>query len=329
MGVCRHTVSVFFVAMRRRELDQAIRRLAECQHGVVARAQARQLGLGRACLAQEWELLTPLVLRLAGSQRTHRQRCMAAALDGGPGAVVSGVTAAWLWQLPGFAPGEVHISRERGGNGRVPAAARLHEPRSLPAHHRTVVDAIPVTTVARTLFDLAGLVHPLRVERALDNALARRLVALETMRGLAIELFEHGRTGSALVRQLLSDRGAGYIPPASGLEARFLSVLVRAGIQVPDKQVDLGGETWAGRVDFVDRRLRVVFEIDSDVHHTSKLDCEADARRDATLRAAGFEVVRITERDLRERPEAVVAMVRAARGRAARSISLLAAPTRR
>lgn len=140
------------------------------------------------------------------------------------------------------------------------------EPRLLPTHHCGVLDGIPVTSAARTVFDLAGCLHPSRVERALDNALARKLVTLEALRGVAIELLEHGRTGSALMRCLLDDRGVGYIPPASGLEERFFAVLVAAGVDPPGRQADLGGDAWEGRVDFYYRRQRLVIEIDNNRH---------------------------------------------------------------
>jgi hypothetical protein len=303
--------------MRGRELEAAMRALAERQHGVLSRAQLRKLGASREALRSRvrspaWQLVSPQVVRLAGSRQTFQQNCMAAVLDAGGSAVASHRTAAALWSLPGFAPDEVHVSRSRTGTSRPGRLATVHEPRLLPRHHRAALDGVPVTTVARTVFDLCGCLHPLRAERAIDNALARKLVGLETMRGVAIELLEHGRTGSALMRQLLSERGAGYIPPASGLEARFFAVLVEAGLELPDRQVDVGSEVWTGRVDFLYRRLHLVIEIDSDIHHTAKLDAESDRRRDEALRAGGFQVVRITGGQVWERPHEVLTTVRAA-----------------
>jgi hypothetical protein len=306
--------------MRRTDIDVELRRLAERQHGVVSRAQVRHLGLGRAGVARrldgaEWERLSSQVLRLAGSRRSFEQRCMAGALD--RGGVVSGVTAASLWRLPGFVGGPVHVSLLRGTNGSTSSLALQHRPRFLPERHHTVLDGVPVTTVARTLFDLAGSVHPKRAERALDNGLSHRLVDLESLRLVTIELLARGRKGSALMRLLLTDRGAGYIPPASGLEARFLAALIEAGVELPERQVDLGGDTWQARVDFLYRLLRLVIEIDSDRHHSAKSDREADARRDAALRAAGFRVLRISEEDLCQRPHLVVASIRSALSQAA------------
>ncbi|MDP9452621.1 MAG: endonuclease domain-containing protein [Actinomycetota bacterium] len=51
-------------------------------------------------------------------------------------------------------------------------------------------------------------------------------------------------------------------------------------------------------------------EIDSEIHHSSKLDRESDARRDEALRAAGFEVLRVSDEQLWERPQEVVDRVR-------------------
>ena len=131
------------------------------------------------------------------------------------------------------------------------------------------------------------------------------------MRAVTVELLERGRTGSTPMRRLLLARGAGYIPPASWLEARFLAVLARAGIEAPECQVDVGGESWTGRVDHLFHRW-IVAEIDSELHHGSKLDRESDARRDDALPAAGFEVLRFTDEQVRERPDEVVTEVRAA-----------------
>ncbi len=224
--------------------------------------------------------------------------------------MVSHVTAASLWELPGFPLGAIHLSRDQRDTHRASSLAIVHHPRLLPPHHGTVHGGVPVTNVARTLFDLAACLHPLRAERALENALTRGYVSLETLRRITVELLERGRTGSGLMRRLLEERGAGYIPLASGLEGRFLALVVSAGLELPEGQVNLGGASWTARVDFYYRRLRLVIEIDSDLHHSSKLDRASDARRDAALEAAGFRVMRITEHELRDHPHDVIARLR-------------------
>lgn len=300
----------------RRDLDLALRSIAERQHGVLSRRQAAEVGADWGLLrtrlrAGTWKALSPSVLLLVGVASSFDQRCIVGTLDTGGGAVVSRQAAAALWGLPGFNPDRVHITRPRNATSRSSPLVVVHESRHLPAHHSTIREGIPITTVARTVFDLAGCLHPARTERALENGLKYHLVTLEDLRRVTIELLARGRAGSTLMRQLLAARRAGYIPPASGLETDFLALLVAAGIELPEGQVDVGGNDWIGRVDFYYRRLRLVIEIDSDIHHTAKLDTESDERRDEMMRAAGFEVMRITEAELRNDPDEVVSRVRA------------------
>ena len=289
------------------KLDDALRKLAERQHGVVGVAQAHGLGASRAELRRrraspDWDAPTPRVLRLTGSPKTYRQRCMIGVLDAGPGACLSHRAAAALWRLPGFPPGPVEVSRVRGTTRRPGS----HEVRLLPEGHRCIVHCVPVTTVARTIVDLASVLNPGRTERALDNALARGLTTVVAVREVAAELCARGRRGSALMRRLLDERADGYVAPESGLEARFLSIVRAAGLPEPLRQRDLGGQEWVGRVDFLYPDKRLVVEIDSDLHHSTLLDETADARRDGALREAGYRVVRIGEQLVWHRPQEVV-----------------------
>jgi very-short-patch-repair endonuclease len=169
-----------------------------------------------------------------------------------------------------------------------------------------------VTTVERTLFDLMATVRPARAERALDNALVRKLTTLQGLGSIGDELCRKGRTGSALFRRLLAERGVDFRPTESSLEDAFLTLLRDAGLPEPERQVDLGGTEWIGRVDFYFRASRLVLEVDSDWFHTAALDVAADSRRDEALRAAGFEVVRVPEDEIRNRPALAIARVEAA-----------------
>ena len=287
-------------------LDVELRALAERQHGVIARRQARALGatsdhLRRRVESPDWEAVTSRVLRLVGSRRTFRQRCMAATLDLGAGAAVSHASAAALWRLPGFPTGPVHVSRT-SGRSTLPTVHRT----SLPDGHVGRFEAIPVTSPARTIFDLAGVLHPARTERALDNALSRSLTSLDGLHRVTEELAGQGRAGSYLMRRLLAERAGAYVPPASNLEARLHAVATQAGVRSLVRQCDVGGDDWIGRVDYLDRDRRLIVEVDSDLHHTSLLDEAADAARDAALAGAGYTVVRIREQELWHRPDEVV-----------------------
>jgi very-short-patch-repair endonuclease len=300
-------------------MDEGLRQLAERQHAAVARQQFRAVGVGREQLrhllrSKEWEAATGRVFRLVGSPRTYEQDLMVAVLDGGPGTVASHAAAGRLWALPGFDTGAIEVSHLRGRRSRPASIGLLHLVRSLPPEHTTTLRAIPVTSLARTLFDIAPLVHPKRLERLIDTVTAKSPATLRTLHSMLPALSVQGRDGIVAMRGVLDQRPAGYIPPASGLEARFCEIIAAAGDPPFDRQVDLGGHDWIGRVDFVDRSLGLVVEIDSALHHTSRLDVAHDNARDDALVGAGWRrVLRISDDAVWRDPAGVVRDVRRAR----------------
>lgn len=208
------------------ELDDALRALAATQYAVVARRQARALGATPSAMRNrlngpDWELATPRVLRLVGAPRGIRQELMIAVLDAGPGAAVSHRAAAALWRLPGFAFDAAEVSLRRGVSGAASHAAIVHRPSLLPPSHVTERHGIPVTTLSRTLFDVAGGLRPGRLERVVDTVVAKSPATLLALRALLTELGAPGRPGVATMRAVLSERPDGYVATASGLEARF------------------------------------------------------------------------------------------------------------
>ena len=306
-------------AMTRVDLERALRALAERQHGVLSREQARALGctdafLRRRLRTMDWESVTMRVVRLVGVADSFEQRCLTAVLDAGHEAVVRAKTAARVWGLPGFVGEDVEVTRLRRRARRRTDPVPAHEPTLVPPHHRTTHDGVPVTTVERTIFDLMASVPPGRAERALDSALARRVTTLRRLRATGEELCSRGRPGSALFRQLLADRGIDFRPTESSLEDAFLDLVREAALPEPERQVDLGGGAWIGRVDFYARSARLVIEVDSDWLHTSAVDAAADKARDEALRAAGFATLRVTEDEIRNRPAVAVERLRRALG---------------
>jgi hypothetical protein len=188
----------------------------------------------------------------------------------------------------------------------------VHRWRPFPEHHLTVVEGIVTTRVARTLVDLAGVLHPKRTERAVDSCLGARMLSVASLHATFAELAGRGRKGVAVMRAILAERPDDYVAPESGLEVRFRAILRDAGLPDPVRQLDTGGEDgWVGRADFAYRELSLLMEVDGRAHHSAKLDLDADARRDAALRAAGWRhVERFSSEDVRFRPAEVVACVR-------------------
>ena len=302
-------------------LDDDLRAVAAQQYGLVSRRQARALGAGRSgvrsrVLGPDWEAATPRVLRLVGAPAGIRQQLLLTVLDAGPGTVVSHASAAALWHLPGFSFATLHVSRPRTRSACATELAVVHHPTSLPASHVTERHGIPVTVVARTVLDVAGEIHAGRLERLVDTVVTRSPSALPTFHAVLHELGASGRSGVAAMRAVLATRPVGHVVVESGLEARFARILAAAGERPLERQVNVGGHEWIGRVDFLDRELRLVVEVDSHLHHSSPLDRRADQARDEALRRAGWaEVVRITDDEIWRQPGVAVQRVREARRR--------------
>jgi hypothetical protein len=251
------------------------------------------------------------VYRLAGSPHTWEQRLIALTFAAGPAAAASHRSAAALLRLPGFERhGLVEATTPRPRRHRTDGQI-VHRWRPFPAHHLTVVEGIVTTRVARTLCDLAGVLHPGKTERAIDNCLAIGVATPGTLQAAFFDLASRGRKGTAVMRRLLAERSEGYVPPASELEARFRDLVTDAGLPEPVRQLDAGNdEAWIGRVDVAYPPARLLVELDSHLHHSSKLDREADETRDLKLQRTGWRVVRFIWHDLVERPEWVLSELR-------------------
>jgi very-short-patch-repair endonuclease len=298
-------------------MNADLARLAESQYAVFTKAQALQHGIsadeidhrvrtGRLLLKED------AVYGIPGAPDTWHQKEMALVLAAGPGAAASHRAAAFLERVPGFWLPTPEITTPRPRRHRTTGGI-VHRSRVLPEHHLTVIDGIRVTCLARTLFDIAGVLrHPDQVERALDNCLASRSVTTRQIGDVVGELGKRGRKGTALMRQLLIDRGEGYVATASELEARFARLCRQHGLPEAVRQQNTGdAEKWIARVDFAyPPPLKVIIELDGRRHWLAKLDHEADLVRDAKLTAAGWRVIRFTWKQITQESGFVVAVLR-------------------
>jgi hypothetical protein len=175
------------------------------------------------------------------------------------------------------------------------------------------VCGIPVTTIERTLFDIAGTVDPKLADRAIEHALARRLTTPERLWEVWAEIAAPARPGTRTMRKLLSKRAPGYVAKESELEIRFSELVEAAGIEQPEWQRDLGGTTeWIGRVDAVFRKQRLIVELDGRVGHDGFLSTARDNARDNEFAALGYRTLRFTWEQIVCRPGWVVRTLQAA-----------------
>ena len=298
-------------------VDGLVADLARRQGGVFARWQVLALGVTATVItsrlqAGRWVQLAAGVYSMPGMPFSWRRSLMAACLEAGPDAVASHESAAALHGLATFVPGPVVVMLAHGDHQHV-RLGRLRQSTDLRPHHRTTVGGIPVTTVARTLVDLAAVVRPGRLRIVVEDALAAGTCTVEDVRRCHQELRRPGKRGMRSLDLVLGALGPGRVPAPSVLERRLRQVLRAGGLPAPAREHP---SPWRqdtdGRVDFAYPAAKILIEADSRRWHTRERDFEVDRRRDREAQLAGWDVYRFTWHDLRTDPEDVVATVRRA-----------------
>lgn len=251
------------------------------------------------------------------------ERLLAAAaelLSVGPGAVASHESAAWIHGVellgaPGGHPAasQVTLTRPPGHNRSGRAGVRVHSAQ-LPAHHVTVEYGMPVTTVARTIVDLARSLEFRAGVVAADSALRQRLVTKADLEKVLTECTRWSGIKTA----------ADVVAFANGLAESVLESLARVvfkdcGLPPPELQVWVGDAEVVGRVDFLWRRFRTVAEVDGRMKYADPSRAVQQLDRDRQLRDAGYEVVHFGWQHINENPGYVSKAIRTAfeRGRRA------------
>jgi hypothetical protein len=234
---------------------------------------------------------------------------MVAVLDAPDGALLSHRSAAAWWGLPGFdLNGEIEITVPRRGAPKTTETARWHYLHPIPEDARRVVRGIPVTSPSLTLLHLGAVSSPARVRRAVNNALARRIVTVPELREIRKELAGSGRNGVGVLADILDELTDDYVPTDSGVELRLSDIARSVGVPL-ERQVSVGSETeWIGRADF---RLRgfthKLVELLSFMYHSMFLDRLADQERFRRMGGAGFDVLQIWDVDVWNHPDEVAA----------------------
>ena len=281
--------------------DVLIEELAAQQLGLVTRAQLRAHGITARAIDRRVQALRlrPVqrgVYRVGPVAAPHARE-LAAVFACGPHAVVSHRSAGWLWQLlpdPGDAA-PVDVSLRQGDRNRP--RIRVHRVR-LRADEVTTLRNIPITSIRRTLADLAGVLGTSELERVLARAERTDLLASSDLQSLAAHA---QRPGARILRALLLTEARAAFT-RSEAEARFLALVRKSQLTVPESNARLGDY----EVDFFWRRERLVVEVDGYAFHSSQRSFETDRRRDAWLAAAGVRVIRVTWRQLVNEPEAML-----------------------
>ena len=229
---------------------------------------------------------------------------MAAVLASGPAAVLSHRSAAALWGIRASS-GRIEVTTPR--NAHSTHSIRRHCS-LLPNDEIGECDGIPVTTVPRTIFDLAADSPPHVVESVLREAEYLRLDDALSLPHL-LERYP-GRRGSVNVRAALARLAEAPGRVRRGLEERFLPFLDHHRLPRPhlNAPIDTGPKTY--QVDCLWLRQRHIVELDSWQAHNTRATFADDRLRDRRLHAAGYAITRLTWTQLDLEPTAIAADLR-------------------
>lgn len=296
--------------MRSLHADERILALGQAQHGIVTRWQLVSSGVPRTLIDERVKSARLVrvghcVYRVPGLDGPHRD-VLASVYGFGPHAVGSHQTAGRLHDLLVDITTPVVVSAWRGHPARRDGV-ELHRVQ-LPADERTVCDGVPVTSVARTILDLAAVLQNRSFEQAIARGLRLgRVTELELLRIIARY---PRRAGAPRLRAILA---ADQQPAMTRSEAeeRFLALIRSGELPVPQVNVRVHGF----EIDFYWRSHAVAVEIDGFAYHATPAAQQRDRRRDSTLGAAGIRVLRFTWTDLTTRSQATLVKVALALGR--------------
>jgi hypothetical protein len=223
---------------------------------------------------------------------------MAGVLAGGQGAALSDSSAGDHWELTELMRQTAHVTVPRHRRSRP---GLIFHTRPLPADELTEHEGIPVTTVARTIFDLAATGSEARLRHAIAIAEARVMADSPSL----IDLLARypGHAGTARLRSALEVAATEVGAAHRELELRFAEFLDEYELPTPERNVAIEAHGRTYIVDCLWRRADLVVELDSRRHHGDWEAAESDRARDAALLAIGLRTLRVTWRRLhRERP---------------------------
>jgi very-short-patch-repair endonuclease len=283
------------------------------QSGVFTRQQARDVGYSNDEIRHlqrrgEWltvrrGALTTAERREAASGRTagHLLRAAAALLTLGCDPVLSHRSAALAWDLPlvGELPEDVEITTDRQNRRRTPGLA-VHTART-PPHHRGVAGGLAVTSVARTVSDIARSSTFAAATVLADAALHRGLCAPADLDRVIRDCWVW--RGIVRTKKVLAFADALSESPGESLSR---VAMTQHGLPEPVLQGQLVLEGREVRVDFLWPDRRVVGEFDGRVKYAERDSLWREKDREDLIRRSGYRVVRWVWSDVFPDPRRLV-----------------------
>jgi len=288
--------------------------LAARQHGAFSRAQARALGmtsrvLRRRVVTGRLSEARSGVLVVSGHPGSWVQSLWVAHLWAGERSAISHRAAGALWEFEAVETGFVEITTTR----RLRDEGVIVHRKRLSDRDVTRIDGLPVTTPGRTLLDLADVYREGRVARAMNTALHLGKTTIQELEGVLARCGGQGVRGTSLLRQLVEAHDSDDVVSQTTFERRLGHILRGAGLPRPVPQYEVIDEgSFVARPDFAYPEAKLAIEADSYRFHGSKEAWRTDLARRSRLARAGWRVLHVTWADVRDRPGAIVDLVRRA-----------------
>ena len=288
--------------------EEQIRAHALAQFGLITNEQARAAGMSQAAIGRRlgsgrWERVLAGVYRDALVQSTPQQAALGALLWAGPESFVCFQAAGWFWSLDGIVTRRVQLWVPR--NVRSPKVT-VHRGEVEPADRR-MLGPIRLTSPARTLIDLAGVLDDEDLNAVVEDAIHRGLTTAPAIARRLDAVGGKGRPGSGRLREILDDRG-NQRAAASRLEVKIWRVLRAKGLTpVRQHPVRCGDTTYW--IDCAFPQWRVSVEGFGDKFHRGARQRKRELRRLADLATVQWRVLPVTWDDITDAPDDVVARV--------------------
>ena len=288
--------------------------IAECEafartnHAVIPRAVARTKGVDDAALHRllkkgRWRRVYSRAYAVAGAPETWQMQLAAVAASLDAPFAFSHRTAGALHGLDGIDEGAVELVATTTPRLQ---GVRAHRVKHLPSVHHQ--DGLPVTTPQRTVLDLFSVVNPGTAERALEDALRKRLTSMNRLWDEYTAQCRRGRNGCSSFRDamLRHDDRDGTLQSRMETKLRGILKSLPGPAAIPQHRVG------SYRLDFAYPDIGLGIEAQSIRWHLGRARFAYDMKRDRDLKRQGWTLAYFTWDDIL-RPDLVAEEVSALR----------------
>lgn len=290
--------------------EGVIRDHARSRHGLVTRPWllingATDHEIYHRLDAGRFEEVHPGVYYLDATPATWNTTLLASVLAAGPGAAASHRSAAALWDLDGVHGRMIEITVPFN---EEPEPERVILHRSRRGVQPVIHMGIPVTSVERTLLDLAAILPVASLEKTVASAIRKQLATFESIDQCIARYGGRGVKGTRKMRRVL--RLVENDDSGSISEVDVAQLIRDAPIPTPVQQMKIQLRTGANAYpDFTWPDRRRIVEVDGFGSHSTPDQQEHDLERQNALLDLGYEIRRFSAREVRRNPQKVIAEI--------------------